>query len=158
MKKDSEKRAKRLCVSIPHASIRLILHCLKTTEEIEQITACLTVMRIKTCSLKCSVFMKAQTPNSSPHSGGLAVPVTPVHPVRLTNDAGSPPRGPRQMAGSSPRSPSWPRSPTLLLLHLHPNHHRLYSCDTFKSHSAKKSSPSRLSKEKIKCSDWASSG
>lgn len=40
--------------------------------------------------------------------------MTPLYPVRLNNDAGSPPRGPRQMAGSTPRPPPWPRSPPLL--------------------------------------------
>lgn len=42
--------------------------------------------------------------------------------VRLNNDAGSPPRGPRQMASASLRPPPWPRSPPLALcVHLHPN-------------------------------------
>lgn len=64
---------------------------------------------------------KAQKPHSGPRPGGLAHPVTPVSPVRLNNDAGSAPHGPRQMAGSSLWSPPWPRSPPLLSVHLHPN-------------------------------------
>lgn len=80
------------------------------------------------CTLLVNIFIlfivsvhKAQTLNSGPYPGGLALPVTPVYSVRLNNDAGSTPHGPRQMACSSLRSPPWPRSPPLLSVHLHPN-------------------------------------
>lgn len=65
---------------------------------------------------------RAQTLYSAAKPGGLAFPLTPVHPFRLNNDAGSPPHGPRQMAGLVSAAATMAKVTSLALcVHLHPN-------------------------------------
>ena len=67
------------------------------------------------------MFIKLKHPVLVPAQEVWPIQWPQCPPVRLNNDAGSAPHGPRQMAGSSLWSPPWPRSPPLLSVHLHPN-------------------------------------